>query len=65
MEERREQVSKLRKLLETAQELEMDEEEIERLQNKLDKAINDAKKDPPPATSSRALRSFSSAPTSG
>jgi len=46
-EERREQVDKLRKLLETAQEIEMDEEEIDRLQKKLDKAIKDAEKEPP------------------
>ena len=47
-EERREQVGKLRKLLETAEEIEMDEEEIDRLQKKLDKAIKDAEKEPPP-----------------
>jgi hypothetical protein len=46
-EERREQVDKMRKLLEAAQELEMDEEEIERLQSKLDQAIKDAEKEPP------------------
>jgi hypothetical protein len=40
-------MGKLRKLLETAQDIEMDEEEIDRLQKKLDKAIKDAEKEPP------------------
>ena len=38
----------MRKLLETAQELEMDEEEVDRLQKKFYKAITDAEKEPPP-----------------
>jgi hypothetical protein len=65
MAERREAMTKLRKLLETAQELEMGEEELRRLQNKLDKAIKTRRRKYHLVTYSRALRGSSRERTIG
>jgi uncharacterized protein YaaN involved in tellurite resistance len=51
-------VIKLRKLLETAQELEMYEEAVERLQKELEKAIKESKKEPPLGHSLESTQKF-------